>query len=329
MDKSAPARLLPVTVVKPWGRELWYSAIESRGESQARVASGDLPLSRYLALADLPDPPLLLKVLDPDPAPQKGDLYLEVHREKREVYVVSRLHPRAWPNGCGRIRLGMNPARRRAHADDDAFRQAFLYSVQAYERVRRRLDGGTARPGDVKKASSRRAAMLAFTGELPVRLGDVIRVSPRMPHALQHGIRVVEFQTPSYERQIISFDQPTVTQAHWDSEAAIGQMRLDAPEAAVCKPVAPGISEIAAFEQFGVWRLRLRPGRDLALPTQLPYAICMAQNGEVQLGDLRLGCEEAALLPASAIARTSIRAAAPAACLVAAPGLQAASGLPC
>ena len=73
--------------------------------------------------------------------------------------------------------------------------------------------------------------MESFTRLLDLRVGDVVRVEPYYPHSLQHGVRVVELQTPTYERFIISFAQQVVTQDHWDSEHAIAHMSLDpAPE---------------------------------------------------------------------------------------------------
>ena len=43
-------------------------------------------------------------------------------------------------------------------------------------------------------------------------------------HSLQHGIKVIEFQTPHYERLIVMFTQKVLTQNHWDTEEALKKM---------------------------------------------------------------------------------------------------------
>ena len=78
-------------------------------------------------------PVALLKVLDPAPEPVLGDLYFELHETKQEVYVVTHVDRRAWPDGRGAIRFGMNAARRAVYADDAKFRAAFLKAVREYE----------------------------------------------------------------------------------------------------------------------------------------------------------------------------------------------------
>ena len=319
IDPSAPVKLEPVTVAKPWGREIWHSAIEARGESAVRTAAGSVPLSRYLEAVGIKAPVILLKVLDPHPTPILGDLYFEVHERKREVYIVTAIDRKAWPDGRGRIRLGMDQARRQSYGNDHAFRAAYLEAVRAYERERRAIDAGEHSSGAVER--QRRAAMEAFTASAPLQVGDVVTVPSWTPHALQHGVRVVEFQTPTYERRIISFAQEVVTQGHWDSEDAIACMSLDPPLPTPFETVAPGVERIAAFGDFGVWRAALDPHRPAALPADAPYALCMAIGGAVQVGDLRLSAEEACLAPKASLQRTRLRGERGAACVLAAPGL--------
>ena len=319
IDPSAPVKLEPVTIAKPWGREIWHSAIEARGESAVRAAAGSVPLSHYLEAAGIEAPVVLLKMLDPDPTPVLGDLYFEVHERKREVYVVTAIDPTAWPDGCGRIRLGMNQARRRAYGNDAAFRAAYLEAVRAYERERRAIDRGERVRGDAER--EKRALMEAFTASSSLRVGDVVALPPWMPHALQHGVRVVEFQTPTYERRIISFAQKVATQGHWDSEEAIARMSLDPPPPPSFEEVAPGVERIATFDDFGVWRAALRPHGPVALPPDAPYALCMAIGGAVQVGGLRLTAEQACLVPRASLQRQDLRGEQGAICLLAAPGL--------
>ena len=101
-----PQRLTPISIPKPWGREIWFTGMEARGESAIALAESDtVPLGTYLALA--PGhltggrTPVLLKILDPRPEPVLGELYLEVHETKQEVYVVTAIDAAAWPEGTG------------------------------------------------------------------------------------------------------------------------------------------------------------------------------------------------------------------------------------
>ena len=317
IDSSTPAKLVPVTINKPWGREIWHSAIEARGESEVLVAGRRRPLSRYLQAVGLDDPVILLKVLDPDPTPVQGDLYFEVHERKREVYIVTAIDPKAWPDGQGRIRLGMDQARRRSYGNDDAFRAAYLEAVQAYERERRAIDAGERPPGKAER--EKRAFMEAFTACAPLQVGDVVTVPPWTPHALQHGVRVVEFQTPTYERRIISFAQKVRTQGHWDSEQAIARMSLDPPSPPSFQEVAPGVERIAAFNDFNVWRVALHPDCAVAPPVDAPYALCMAIDGPVLLGGLRLDAGQACIAPGGSWENAGLRGAEGARCVLAVP----------
>ena len=392
-DPRQAVRLAPVIVPKPWGREVWHSAIEARGESHVLLGRGEMPLSGYLQAVGIEPPIVLLKQLDPHSAPVRGDLYFEVHGEKREIYVVTAVDAGAWPEGRGCIRFGMNQALRRRYGDDAAFRAAYLGAVRRYEQVRRAIDedglgrllrvgtlgsrlrdddgghgggrgsdvglesafglGGGAQVGDEvdrrgrhiqgqagrgdceddaelggseleplhEEERWRRAAMEEFTAMAELAVGDVVVVPPWTPHALQHGVRVIEFQTPVYERYIISFAQKVVAQDHWDTEVAVARMNLDPPPQPRFKQVARGIERIASFPDFGVWRASLRPGRSVSLPPQAPYALCMAVDGPVQVGELRLQPEEACLVPAGGLAGHRLQVQAVASCLVAAPGL--------
>lgn len=326
-----PQRLESVQVNKPWGREIWFSGIEARGESGVVTGAGVLPLSHYLALAPRRltglAPVILLKVLDPNPQPVIGDLYFEVHEEKREVYVVTHVDPTAWPDGSGRIRFGMNQALRRRYADDAAFRRAYLAAVRDYEQVRRAIDTGEAvAPGH---EAGLRAAMDAFTSLETLRVGDVVVVPNWLPHSLQHGVRVVEFQTPTYERYILSFAQRVLTQEHWDTADALARIRLDRPPPPRFQQVGNDVEQIVAFDDFGVWRIRLAPGASQQLPSHPGYAMCMVVGGRVDVGGLELCAEQAAFVPGSALsgahhaarARLHNPGPAPALVLAAAPNL--------
>jgi hypothetical protein len=323
VDVAEPVRLVPVTIAKPWGQEIWYTGIEARGESRVVTSTGETSLSAYLDLdraATCNDQEIvLLKVLDPNPSPVIGDLYFEVHEEKREVYVVTAIDPQAWPGGRAHMRFGMNQQLRASFGDDDAFRAAYLNAVKDYEQVRRAIDSGNQNLDDTELA--KRAAMDAFTATTTLEIGEVIAIPRWVPHSLQHGVRVIEFQTPTYERQIISFAQQVLTQDHWDSEHAIKHMNVEPVAAPTFEQVAKGVERIAAFDDFGVWRATVEPGIPFAMPDGIPYAICTPLDGDVAVGSLPLTREQACLVPTAGLATTHITTTTKARCLIAAPGL--------
>lgn len=324
-DYTQPVRLQPVRIAKPWGQEIWYTGMEARGESQVAIrANESVPLSVWLnADGDASsghEKVLLLKILDPAPEPVRGDLYFEVHSEKREVYVVTHIDPNAWPNGIGAIRFGMNQRHRREFANDESFRSNYLQAVQSYEKVRRAIDSGTQSPFIVMQEMALRERMDSFTHLRELCIGDVVHVPTWFPHALQHGVRVVEFQTATYERLIVSFAQKVLTQDHWNTAAAVAGMSLDPGAEQTPEDVAPGIERIARFDHFNVWRAHSTAG-EFALPTNLPYAVLMAVGGKVHAGGLILDGEGAGLVPRAAIANARVRVTEGAQVLLAAPGL--------
>lgn len=316
-------QLSPVHIAKPWGQEIWYSGIEARGESEVITPDGRLKLSEYLDIDRTAtcnnQHIVLLKVLDPNPEPVLGDLYFEVHEEKREVYVVTAIDREAWPDGRGQIRFGMNQTLRQSFGNDDAFRAAYLTTIKDYERVRRAIDGGAQEL--MAEELAKRTAMDAFTAVKAVEIGEVVAVPKWVPHSLQHGVRVIEFQTPTYERHIISFAQQVLTQDHWDSDHAVKHMSVEPVEAIEFEVVASGIERIVSFEDFGVWRATVEPGMPLAMPNGVPYAICTPLDGTIAVGTLSLMPEQACLVPNAGLKTTHITATATARCLIAAPGL--------
>jgi hypothetical protein len=351
-----PLTLAPVTIVKPWGREHWYTGIEARGTSGVTDGRCTSPLSWVLAAAprrlcgDAPLP--LLKVLDPAPESVLGDLYFELHDTKQELYVVTRIDRRAWPDGCGAIRFGMNAARRAKYADDQRFRAAYLVAVRKYEAVRRSIDGLLDKkraaacvqldvpvppvlmqrwldeldPRLIEAERATRAAMDEFTGMRALREGDIVQLPCGLPHALQHGVRVIEVQTPTFERRILSFAQKVLTQDHWDTESAVKHMRLDCPAASEPRAFINEhdctVERIGEFDRFGTRRVRLAPEARLTLPADLPYAVCIGVSGELSLGNTRIGPETACLVPGSATQRTLTNIGdADAVCLLSGPNL--------
>jgi hypothetical protein len=312
-DPQLPLQLLPEPIVKPWGQEIWYSAVEPRGVCQfgQQQACTPIPWLQAVVPDALIGSPgedlLLLKILDPLPDPVLGDLYFELHEHKREVYVVTHVDPRAWPDGVGRIRYGFDRAQLERSGSEASFRAAYLASVQAYEAVRRSLDRVPAgqRPGveQIQREQALREQMDSFTHLHPVTVGDVISVPARLPHSLQHGVRVIEFQTPVYERKILSFGQRVVTQDHWDTAEAVNQMCLEpgAPQPCFCLYQAHGVKveQIARFTDFEVRRVVIREGGSWWLDCPASYALLMVVTGVLRVGGVSYRAEQALLLPAN------------------------------
>ncbi len=232
-----PAILEPVTVDKPWGREVWYSGVEERGESRVRTDSGIEPLSRYLGARGRTDPVVLLKALEPT----RGDLYLEVHERKSEVYIVDRVE--AAP---GRMLLGTCTDRREA-LGDDGFRSALLAAARQAESGAMGLE-----------------RVHAFMNLVELRPGDVVSIPPHVPHSLLQGVHVIEFQTPAFERKILASSQPVVTQRGWDSADAAAIIDLSGAPGVV--PRGREAEQVFAMPGFKVTRLRLDAGSSFVVP---------------------------------------------------------------
>ncbi len=231
---------------------------------------------------------ILLKTLEPAPEPVFGDLYLEVHEEKWETYLVLEVDGKAWPDGAGCLKAGLDAdvekKYRKTHGKN--WKQSLLAdlgsAIAEYEKVRNRLDdlleqaavkkpkSGREKllaglPGDlIKKEARLREKAEAFLGSHFLTPGDVACLPPGVLHSLRHGMKVVEFQTPTYERLIAMFSQRVVTQDHWDTERALEVMDK-APYHPAHPPENPSVQEgvarhmIVDFPQFSVMKLHLDP----------------------------------------------------------------------
>ena len=308
---GAPLQLLPSYIAKPWGREIWYTGVEQRGVCDFATANGRTPIPWLQAV--LPQrtvgesgrPLILLKILDPAPQPVTGDLYFELHEEKREVYVVTQVDDSAWPDGVGFIRYGFAPEQVARSGAEQDFRARYLAAVEAYRRVRSTLDelpeGESPNPEQLAIEVQLRKIMNSFTHMRPLRVGDVVVVPPLMPHALQHGVRTVEFQTPVYERKILSFAQKVLTQDHWDTREALAQALLSQPDELPfeCLQQERGVSveRIVDFPDFEVRRVQLEGGASIALQPIVDYALVIVIEGELALHSDTYSAEQALLLP--------------------------------
>ncbi len=330
---DAPMLLQSIAIPKPWGREIWYTGIEKRGVAMIGSAARAVPLPWLLAVAPQrltrgARQPILLKILDPLPQAVFGDLYFELHRQKQEVYVVTAVDRQAWPDGIGGIRFGFDAEVRTQYGNDEEFVGAYLAAVRAYRQVRKQIDGqidalrlregvevnapveaGVLQrwleeiPVDLRaREAELRAHMDSFTALLPLRVGDVVKVPCLLPHSLQHGVRTVEFQTPVYERLILSFAQKVLTQADWDTEEAASILQLAAEPAAAFPLIAEGDGwkeeRIVQFDDFEVRRISLQPGARMRLGLERGYGLGMVVGQPLRLGDRTFAPDEAVLLPA-------------------------------
>lgn len=264
---EGPSALRPVTVAKPWGREVWYSGVEARGESGVCTTSGVEPLSHYLGERDRTKPVILLKALQAT----KGNLYLEVHETKSEVYVVDRI------DGTGRMLLGPRPEVL-ARLGEPAFRAAVRQAAVQAETGAAAVD-----------------AVQSFMNPVHLRPGDAVTIPLRVPHSLLKGVHVIEFQTPVFERKILAASQPVVTQQGWDTDAAVATMDL-AVQPRVESPQGDGIQVVARAPDFTVTRYRVDCGDSFGVP---PWSLGWVVRGEVRSRDRRFQARTAFLAPAA------------------------------
>ena len=292
LDLAAPLRLEPVYIPKPWGQEIWYTGIEARGQSRVSDGRFSLPLPWVLDLLQSPEqaPVTLLKVLDPFPDEVRGDLYFELHEIKQEVYVVTAIDADAWPQGAGQIQMGFCQAKRAQLGSDDNFRQAYLAAVDDYRQVRQELDRlldqglvlAELPASLLAREQQLRRQMNSFVAHRPLQVGDVVRVPCYLPHALQHGVQVVEFQTPVYERKILSFAQKVLTQNHWDTAQAMAMATLDAPQPELFQTLHQGadytLELLAEFGDFEVLRLATHQPLPFPLVVQSTQVLMLIQG---------------------------------------------------
>ncbi len=341
IQSAAPFRLQPCFVPKPWGREVWLTGIEKRGIALACDAHGSTKLPYALGLFPAPlmgieggVEPILLKILEPAAEDSLGDLYLEVHKEKWEVYVVLSVKKRAWPTGEGLLLAGVDLELQTGLQSKSATKWEGIYEnglkkkIEAYQKVRQKLDAWLDEemekhnfddsqreaPGPRRKLLLKAPAALneqeqtlrkdveGMLGQIPLKRGDIVSLPPGVLHSLRRGIRVVEFQTPTYERWIAMFNQKTLTQAHWDTKMALKHMRkapYSIPKVKVLQKEADWkMEQVVDFPQFTVTRLRLNHAGDVytpSIPHSLAYQLVFVSGGA---GILRWGQGEQMVLEA-------------------------------
>jgi hypothetical protein len=296
---SRPLRLVPVSVPKPWGQEIWHSGVEKRATSRValltpRGLSVEVPLpyveiALEIARSEPQSALVLLKELDPFDVPFYGELYTEIHLQKSEIYLVTALGPNCCPSGRGFVKLGLQPSSSGARHPD-----TLSTALHAFESVRKKVDellaaggfdfaaqvaSGANGPKTLHDAKLRLVPAELLEQEKQARhaasglfrlheigLGDIVRVPTHTPHALQPGVRVIEFQTPHYERMILSSNQKVMTQAAWDVDSGIHLIAAGtgdagkAAESAITHADAQTTEQVArivAFDGLDVLEVRL------------------------------------------------------------------------
>ena len=319
---NKPLLLDPVTVKKPWGEEIWFSGIEERGVSSSNGIPINFLFEVFGEFLGCSKPPILLKILAPSPEPNLGDLYFELHEKKTEVYVVTDINPESWPNGTGKIRLGFNLEEIQRNGSPERFIEEYLSSVEKYQQCRNYIDSkldemkislGLSQDeiiesklyqtliaaldrNVVDEEKMLREEMYKFTKLHEIKIGDAVKVNPYIPHSLQHGVRVVEFQTPHYERYILSFGQKVITQDHWDTKAALMKAKLSETEIERPRKINAFQDMVADFEEFNVVRVILPAGKELEIAKK-GYCLIMGIFGETRLGSDRIKNEKAFYIP--------------------------------
>ena len=325
LSSQHPLFLKTVCIPKPWGFEAWYTGVEKRGVALVETATGttELPyalaLFRQAYLKHHPEDLILLKTLNPVAEEVLGDLYLEMHEKKWEVYVVTEIDPQAWPSGEGIIKAGLHPEKIQQYQMQHGERWAECYlndfaaHVSAYERLRRSIDqqmdamrqahalalDAPLSPEQTQKFLAHlppqqhdeekklRRQVYDFVGDLKVKAGDIIAFPSHQMHSLQHGIRVIEFQTPHYERLIVMFGQKVLTQSHWDTAKALRLMEpgvYQAPPLKVLeKTKTRRVERFVEFPDFSADRITVGTQSDHSDKTGAAYHLLIGVLGEGML----------------------------------------------
>ena len=291
-------RLEVLNIPKPWGHEGWYTGVEKRGVVKVTDEYGktELPYALNIfkkqVLADHPESLILLKTLNPVSEDVIGDLYYELHEKKWEVYVVTEIDQTAWPSGTGIIKAGLHPDKIAEYQQNNAEKWSevllkdFKKAIAEYENIRRQIDESTA---DISTELSAQELLLRkkaaeFVGDCSVKVGDIVSFPVFQMHSLRHGIKVIEFQTPHYERLIVMFAQKVITQKHWDTADALSKMHPEIyqqPELEKLHQSAGMLVErFVDFPQFTADRISLDTGQTWTDQLAGQYHLLISISGQ-------------------------------------------------
>ena len=313
-------RLEVLNIPKPWGHEGWYTGVEKRGVVKVTDEYGktELPYALNIfkkqVLADHPESLILLKTLNPVSEDVIGDLYYEMHEKKWEVYVVTEIDQTAWPSGTGIIKAGLHPEKIKDYQEIhgskwvEVLLKNFRETIGEYEKIRRQIDDSTEDiPNELHEQELKlRQKASNFVGDCQVKVGDIISFPVFQMHSLRHGIKVIEFQTPHYERLILMFAQKVLTQNHWDTDDALNKMLpvVYEPPELECLHKSSGllIERFVDFPQFTADRICLEPETIWEDQLDGKYHLLITISGQASIipksgSPVKLNREEALFLP--------------------------------
>ena len=322
VQTNRPFKLGNINISKPWGYETWYTGIEKRGVVNVLDENGktELPYSlnifKQQILGDYPEELILLKKLNPYAEDVVGDLYYEMHEKKWEVYIVTEIDESAWPEGVAIIKAGINPKKITEYKikHDKNWKyyliKDFKEAINEYENLRRKIDNSKEISSKYlfSQESELREKAANFVGDCYVKKGDIVSFPPFQIHSLQHGIKVIEFQTPHYERLIVMFGQKELTQEKWDSEKALDKIipKVYKPPQLENLYKSKGIllERFVDFSHFTADRLYLEPEMIWQEKLKNQYQILIAISGQAtilnEINDTNsMNLEEAFFLPKS------------------------------
>lgn len=330
-----PLSLFGSLLEKAWGHEHTFTMIDPRQVNEVSDDKGrtaklpdvlDLfPESFGISTDEEINNLILLKILKPGSTPVKSDLYLEVHWEKEEAYVVTKIDRNAWPDGVAQIVCGLNPDLLAIYRENFGegwearykadFRAASdRYRTDVYEAYTAK---GETAPEDVER--DLRQAVYRFIGKKDVQEGDVLVFPKGTVHSLQHGIQVAEILTPHYERGIILPTPQKVTSfdGDWSTDRAFDAMIMRSYESPafnlVANPFGHVIDDLVSFQMgdyiLHAHRVNLESGgifRDDTeyYPNLRSYHMLLPISGRLmvssKIADSRLiGQEHGLIIPAS------------------------------
>ena len=301
VDSREPLQLKMLKIPKPWGYEGWYTGFEKRGVVHVKDKYGEtelpyaLNLFKKQMLADDLESLILLKTLNPVAEKTIGDLYYELHEKKWEVYVVTEIDKTAWPSGTGVIKAGLHPDKIKEFQNKygnnwkEILLREFKSTVLEYEKTRRLIDDSQEDISKelVDKETILREKASEYVGDLPVKVGDIISFPVFQIHSLRHGIKVIEFQTPHYERLILMFAQKVLTQNQWDTENVISKMETEVynpPKLySIHNSEYLNVERFKDFPQFNFDRIRLKPKNTFENRLEGRYQLLIVISGQATL----------------------------------------------
>ena len=124
-----------------------------------------------------------------------GDLYLEMHEIKWEVYVVTALDPEAWPSGTGRILAGLNSEVMDRYRDrfGASWREPLLLDfkeqIKEYEIIRKKMDQLLDQLKEQHGISGEEEITPQQLADLENKLPQELRKQPISPQAVDTSTR--------------------------------------------------------------------------------------------------------------------------------------------